>query len=150
TRLGLVEQIQGLSRRESETVHAVLGGTDPLSPQLVPHVIPLLAVDEYARLALEALRRAAPTSSGQLVDHLLDRKLDMGVRQRIPRVLVASPSALVVQGLLSGLEDPSFLIRLQCGRALAHLRRKYPDLPLNEADETNVFERVEAEIAVGR
>ena len=145
--LALEAQIAGLIGRDPAVIRSVLGSRESIRPELIPYVLPLLGSDSFARLALEALRRVVPASTGQLVDSLLSTEVDVAVRRRIPRVLVASHSERVVDGLMRGLEDEEFVVRLACGRALVQIRREHPEPPVLEA---KVFKLVEREIAYGR
>jgi len=94
----------------------------------VPYVIPLLARDDVAPGAVEALRRIAPHVIGMLVDVLLDPEEPVAVRRRIPRILAVVASPRVTEGLLRGLDDARSEVRLQCGRALARLHVARPEL----------------------
>lgn len=81
----------------------------------------LLAEPDLARDAAHALRRLAPRIRGQLLDLLLDARVDVMVRRRIPTILGAAPSALVVEGLVGALDDARFEVRFAVGRALRRL-----------------------------
>ncbi|MDQ3031860.1 MAG: hypothetical protein M3Y87_05535, partial [Myxococcota bacterium] len=94
---------------------------DPLEPELVPITLHLLAHPQLGRDALQALRRIAPSSTGVLVDALLDPRTPFEVRFRVPRVLRACTTRRAAEGLRAGLEDPRLEVRLQCARALVHL-----------------------------
>jgi hypothetical protein len=94
----------------------------------VAHIVALLGRNDLYSETLRALRRLAPGSTGQLLDALLDPELDPSIRQRVPRVLKASPSRRTVDGLLLGLEDASFEVRSQCGLALAEMGARNPGL----------------------
>ena len=102
----------------------------PLTPALVAPAILLLGWDELAPEALEALRRVAGSVVGQLTDALVDPATDFSIRRRLPRVLSATTTPRVIEGLLAGLEDPRFEVRYQCGRALARIRDADPGRPI--------------------
>jgi len=76
------------------------------------------------------LRRAAPRCTGQLIDALLEPGQDAVVRRRIPRVLRATPTQRVADGLLQGLRDERFDIRYRCTQALVKLREQNTALAL--------------------
>ena len=143
----LVAQIAALGTGEALEIRRVLQGDQPIAPRLVPHVIPLLARDDLAGLVIGVLRQIAPSCTGQMVDHLLDPTVEFDVRRRIPRVLIACPSARAVEGLLAGLDDERFEIRLPCGRSLARMRETYPGL---HVDPETIFRRVSREVEVER
>ena len=136
-----------LRSRDRERVLAVLRRDEELTSALIPHVIPLLAWDPVADDAIRALRNVAPTHVGALADALLDSYEDFAVRRRIPRVMAVCTSQRAVDSLLLGLEDIRFEVRFQCGRALAAIVAKQPDVRIDAAD---VFDVVQKEVAVGR
>jgi hypothetical protein len=112
-------------------VRRALRDASPLAPELVPFVIPLLAWDEVASRAVQALAAVADRHCGQLVDALLDPNEDFTVRRRIPRVLSAATTERAVDGLLRGLRDRRFEVRNRCGVALAKLHERLPDVPVD-------------------
>ncbi|MEP7327460.1 MAG: hypothetical protein ABI836_16030 [Gemmatimonadota bacterium] len=97
----------------------------PLTPELVPNVIPLLAWDEVARSAADRLRSIAPSIVGQLLDAMLDPEQEFSVRRRIPGILISAPSGRTVDGLLPGLQDKRFEVRYRTGRALVELQQRH-------------------------
>ncbi len=101
-----------------------------LDPALVSHVIPLLARDEIFPLAAASLRRAAGRCTGQLVDALLDPRLEPAVRRRIPRVLHGVATQRCADGLLLGLGADRFDVRYRCGQALLRLQARNPAVML--------------------
>jgi hypothetical protein len=103
----------------------------PLDATLVPHAIALLAWDEAAPGALEALRRVADVFPGQLVDALLTADQDFAVRRRLPRVLAETSALRAIEGLLRGLEDTRFEVRYRCGRALARIQGRTPQVAID-------------------
>ena len=86
--------------------------------------------------------RRAPSA-----DALLDPYEDFAVRRRIPRVMAVCRTQRAVDSLLLGLEDIRFEVRFQCGRSLAAIAAKQPDLRI---DAARVFDVVLKEVAVGR
>jgi HEAT repeat protein len=140
-------QILALRSRDQDRVRRVLHSDLPLSRQLVPHVIPLLAWDPVADDAVRALRRVAEERVGELVDALLDSSQDFAVRRRLARVFSVCSSQRAVDGLLLGLEDMRFEVRYQCARSLAAVLAKNPRA---RVDREFVFEVIEREVAVGR
>jgi AAA family ATP:ADP antiporter len=128
-----VRAVAELVSRDPDLIRGVLCGR-ALDGTLVSFVIPLLANDELFGDVLRALRSAAPGCTGQLVDALLDPEQDVIVRRRVPRVLTAVPTQRAADGLLAGLHDERFDIRLRCGQALVKVKRHEPTLEI-EADE---------------
>jgi hypothetical protein len=140
----VTQTLRDLRSSDAARVRAALSGTPALDPALVPEAIHLLAREEVARDALEALRRVAMSHAGQLVDALIDPGSEFAARRRIPGLLAGCPGALAVEGLIQGLGDPRFEVRYRCGRALTHLADRDPGLPI---DHLRIFEVIQREAA---
>jgi len=84
---------------------------------------------------------------GALADALLDPYEDFAVRRRIPRVMAVCSSQRAADSLVLGLADIRFEVRFQCGRALAAIAAKHPQIRI-AAD--GVFDVVQKEVAVSR
>jgi hypothetical protein len=109
-------------------VRRALRDASPIAAELVPLVIPLLAWDDVASRALQALRAVVDRHCGQLTDSLLDPDEDFSIRRRLPRVLSSATTGRAADGLLSGLRDRRFEVRYQCGIALAKLHDRLDDV----------------------
>jgi ATP:ADP antiporter, AAA family len=142
-----MQEIMSLRSRDRDRVRAVLRREAELTPELMPHVIPLLAWDLVATDAIRALQKVAPKHAGALADVLLDPYEDFAVRRRIPRVMAVCSSQRAVDSLVLGLADIRFEVRFQCGRALAAIVGKHPQVRIGGA---GVFDVVQKEVAVGR
>lgn len=142
----ITESLRGLRSGDAAQVKRALAGAT-LDPALVPQAIQLLARDDVARDALQALRRVAIPHAGQLVDALIDPGSAFAVRRRIPQLLAACPEARVVDGLTQGLADGRFDVRLRCARALAHLLDHDPALAI---DRDRILVAIQREASVGR
>lgn len=116
----------------------------PLEPELIGHVVELLAWDTVAEEAIVALRHTGPRAVGTLIAAMLDRGEQFAIRRRAPRAIGGPPDALLVEGLLEGLRTDRFEIRFQCARTLARLvgDRSIP------VDPARVVERILAEVSV--
>jgi hypothetical protein len=125
-----VELARDLRSGEPDLIRAALATLRPPDPALTPLLVTLLASDDVFPEVLRALRSLAPRATGQLIDALVDPDQPAAVRQRIPRVLKACPTARAVDGLVVGLDDPDFSVRLACGRVLAWLRERHDGLAL--------------------
>jgi ATP:ADP antiporter, AAA family len=127
----MLDAIQDLRSGSIERVRAALGRQKPLAPELVPHVLPLLArVDLYTE-ALHALVPAAGEVTGQLLDVLLSPKADFVLRRRVPRVLSRCSTQRAADGLMMGLGDARFEVRYECGRALLHITDENPAVQIS-------------------
>ena len=120
-------RLLALRSREAARVRQALRA-GPLEAEHVPQAIALLAWDDVARAAVDALGDAATHHAGQLVDALLDPETDFAVRRRVPLALARARSQRVADGLLEGLLDQRFEVRYRCGRALARLHAEAPTL----------------------
>ncbi|HEY6559807.1 MAG TPA: MFS transporter [Polyangiaceae bacterium] len=142
----LLDATADLRSADLASIRRVLSARS-LDPVLVPHVIPLLANDELAREVVSTLRSVARRVSGQLVDTLLDRSQSVVVRRRIPRVLRVCDGLVAVAGLTSGLADPLFEIRQQCGLAILRITERCPELM---PPETQILTAVVQEVAADK
>ncbi|HUS32984.1 MAG TPA: hypothetical protein VMZ53_30990 [Kofleriaceae bacterium] len=98
---------------------------------LTGFLILLLAHKQLHAPALQALCRAAPVATGQLIDALLDPAMDFVVRRRIPRALASCASQRAADGLLLGLADERFEVRYACGRALIEISDANPGVVIS-------------------
>jgi AAA family ATP:ADP antiporter len=143
----LLAEIAALRGGDPSRVRGLLARTRSLQPAVAAHVIPLLARDDLASEATSVLRANARRLCGQIVDALLDDRVEFTVRRRLPRVLSASATPRAVDGLLEGLKDGRFEVRYQCGRALARIQGAAPSIAF---ERERVFEAVLRETALGR
>jgi ATP:ADP antiporter, AAA family len=115
----LVQAIVDLRGSDPARTRAALAA--PLAPELVAHVVPLLARDDVAREALRALQSVAERATGTLADALLDPARDVIVRRRLPRVFERTATPRAVRALIEGLFDAELEVRHQCALALLRL-----------------------------
>lgn len=142
----LDQRQRDLASSNPEVVAAAL--TDgPLAPGLVEAAIGLLAWDEVAMPAVQALGTVARSETGRLVAHLLDPEEDFAIRRRLVRVLVGAPGPEAFDGLLHALEDQRFEVRYRAGRALARMTSQDPALRVTSE---RVIAAVLREVAVER
>ena len=104
-------------------IRKVLAST--LDPDLVGHVVPLLANDDVAGHAQRALRAVATRATGQLIDAMIDERRPAVVRRRMAPVLSAAGTQRAADGLILGLADEALEVRARCARALARLREDF-------------------------
>jgi ATP:ADP antiporter, AAA family len=95
-----------------------------VEPGLVAAALPLLRRDDLFGDVIPALRHAAPACTGQLLDALLDERVDPVIRRRIPRVLASVPTQRAADGLLAGLESERLDLRYRCAQALVRFRQR--------------------------
>ncbi|MBA3459598.1 MAG: hypothetical protein H0T46_06540 [Deltaproteobacteria bacterium] len=140
-----LDRIAALRSRSISRVRDVLDNEPSI--ELVPHILPLVAWDEVAPAALNALVALAPRCTGTIVDALLDADRDFTIRRRLPAVLTAGEPSLAGVGLWRALADQRFEVRYRAGRALLELRHAGRSLPCSP-DE--VYELVTRELSVER
>ena len=119
----------------------------PLTLELVPLVVPLLAWDEVARDAMKALRPLAERATGLFTDYLIDPDSDFSIRRRLPLVLADTTTQRAADGLLAGLEDRRFEVRYRCGRVLSRIHARDGTL---RVDRAHVLVLIDREVAVDR
>src|SRR5690606_13176076 len=139
-------QILALRSGSIDAVRGVLS-SESIDPALASHLIPLLAWDDVSDDVIRALRLIAPRILEQLVEALLDPPREFAVRRRVPRVIAAVGSARAVEGLREGLADKRFEVRFQCGRALAVIHRRHPEISV---DRSAILAAVLRELEVDR
>ncbi len=132
------------SRDARRVIRALRDG--PLHPALALQAIPLLAWDDVAQEAIEALRTAGPETMAPLVARLLDPDEEFTIRRRVPLVLGTYPDPRAVEALVEGLADRRFEVRYRCGRALSHVLGLEPALRVRPE---RVYEAISREARVG-
>jgi AAA family ATP:ADP antiporter len=138
------ERVRSFASDDPDQVRAALRASEG-DLRLVPHAIGLLVRFDVIDDVLRHLREMAPRCLGQLTDALVGRDQRLLVRRRIPRVLESCEHPRAVDGLVLGLGDPDFEVRLQCARALARLATRDPGLrPSTQA----IHAAVERELAL--
>jgi len=139
-----VLQIVALQSRDANRIRRVLDPRNPIHASILPHVIPLLEDRAVAANAMRALQLVADAHSGALLDALFDPTRTPVVRRRLARVLAVCRSQVVVDGLLSAVEDPLPDVRAQSARSLFRIRRRYPDVRI---DPDRMLDLVRTELA---
>ena len=138
---GPLQILADLRSRDAARVTAALSrGSAPDRLQSA-QVIELLAWDEVLPAARAALEKAASAQQGMLVDALLDPTTDFVIRRRLPRLLGEAASERSLRGLIDGLGDLRFEVRYHCGRAIARLLQKDPQLSIDRSRIIAVIER---------
>ena len=118
-----------------------------LAADEVETVIDLLAWNEVAPQAIQALSEAATRNSGLLLKHLLDPEEDFAIRRRLVNALSASRTVEVFDGLMEALKDQRFEVRYRAGRAMSTMADQIGGL---RVPRERVLEAVQREIAVDR
>jgi len=142
----LVEATRDALSENAERRTRALTRLQPHSPALACAIL-ALAHPERCEQALQALRANAESSTGQLLDALLDPAMDFVVRRRIPRALDQCATQRAVDGLLLGLSEERFEVRYACGRALLRVSEKNPQLQISSEV---VFAAVQRELESGK
>ena len=140
----LLRTIEQLRSGDPRRVLRTLATHSPLAPELIGHVVPLLAWDAVAEEAVDALRATGRRAAGALLDATLDPDEEFSVRRRAPRGIDGAADPMVVAGLIRGLEAERFEIRFQCARTLHRIL----DGATGRVDPRTVMDRVLAEVSV--
>lgn len=143
----VVQGIATLRSADRLRIITLLSREEGLPGPLVPHAIPLLAVDPLADYALFALRKVAEEHVGQLTDALMDPNQEFAVRRRLARVFSVCVSQRAAKGLLAGLDDARFDVRFQAARSLSAVLSRNEGIVI---DPARIYEVVLREVAVGR
>ena len=143
----LIQQIATLRSNDPREAIHLLSREQGLAGALVPHAIPLLAIDALADYALFALRKVAEEHVGQLTDALLDRNRELAVRRRLARVFSVCVSQRAAHALLAALDDERFDVRFQVARSLSAIAARNPAIVI---DPARIYDVVLREVAVGR
>jgi AAA family ATP:ADP antiporter len=141
----LVQAIVDLGSGDSARIQRALRN-HPSEPLLVAHVIPLLDSEVDTDAARGFLRRNSTRCPGQLADALLDHRLPVAVRHRLPAILDRCDDVRAAQGLQAALEDEDFELRFQAAQALTRLIARHDRHRL--ASE-RVYALIERELDVG-
>jgi ATP:ADP antiporter, AAA family len=140
----ILARLTGLRHPDPARVRTAIREPGKWEPVIVAQMIDLLARDEVARQANEALRAYLPSAVGQLVDRLADSGTDPKIRKRIPRLLASSKNPLAWDALFRQLGDHSAEIRYRCGRALAEIGERHPEF---RPPADLIFRAVERELS---
>lgn len=143
----ILHGIATLRSPDRRRIIALLSQEEGLPAPLVPHAIPLLAVDPLADYALFALRKVAEEHVGQLTDALMDPNQEFAVRRRLARVFSVCVSQRAADGLLAALDDARFDVRFQAARSLSAILSRNERIAIEPA---RIYEIVLREVAVGR
>jgi hypothetical protein len=143
----ILEGIATLRSPDRRPIIALLSREEGLPGPLVPHAIPLLAVDPLADYALFALRKVAEEHVGQLADALIDPNQEFAVRRRLARVFSVCVSQRAADGLVAALDDVRFDVRFQAARSLSAILSRNNRITV---DPARIYEVVLKEVAVGR
>jgi AAA family ATP:ADP antiporter len=138
----VIMAIADLRSGQTERIQKVLAG-QTITTTLLPHVILLLAEQDHLREVFRAIRPLASTATGQLVDALLDRRVHPVIRRRLPLILGQADNQWAINGLMVGLADEDWDVRLRCGQALQKLRENHRQLKF---ERTLLMHFIEQEI----
>jgi len=152
-RAALAARVAQPSAREADLasddparVHAGLAA-GPITPDLAPRVIALLARDQVAADALHALRGSVDPLFPALDAALRDPDSPLAVRRRLPRAIAFCEDPRAWETLLAGMQDQRFDVRLQCALALDRWQSHHPDY---HPDPEHLFDAVVRELTRDR
>lgn len=137
---------EGLTSSQPDMVISALE-SGPLREDQIESAISLLAWDEVAIRAMQALKPIALSNPAPLLLHLLNQDEDFAIRRRLVRVLADATSEEAFAGVLEALKDQRFEVRYRAGRALARMLSQNPEL---RVERETVVQAVLREVAVER
>lgn len=115
----LTRRLAALRSGDEAVVKCTLSSLRRVDPVLAPAVVELLAWRAVLPEARRVLEAAGGRHAGLLADWLLDPATDFNIRRRLPGVLAAVRGGRALAGLVAGLDDARFEVRLECARGLA-------------------------------
>jgi hypothetical protein len=143
----VLRELAELRTGDPKRIRAVLAQTDTANPLIAAQAIQLLRQKELAREVRAALRKSGRKIVGVLCDHLLDPGQDLAIRRQIPRLLSSYAGRRSLHGLVLGLEDERFEVRMQCARGLVHMKGARPDL---DVPARLIYTAVDRELSSGK
>ncbi len=115
-------------------------------PVLIPNVVGL-STGPHAGEAKQYLREAGPRATRQLVALLLDGKHSVRNRREIAAALATVSTRTALDGLVLGLGEPEFDVRLACARAAVGITTRVPGLA---PDPKMIYGILRRELRAGR
>jgi hypothetical protein len=111
-------QVAQLRSGGAAEVRNAVAAADAGHPLVAAQLVQLLGSREVGAQALARLQTVADRWVGLFCDCLAGSGLDFEIRRKIPGLLAGVPYQRAVDGLLVGLSDDRFEVRVQCSRAL--------------------------------
>jgi hypothetical protein len=142
----ILDQVAALRSPDPRRVTASLRVGNVSDPLVATQVCLLLGRNDHAQAAHAALVGNAGKVLGLITDLMLDTSLEVSVRRRLPRIIASVRGQRSVDGLLAGLEDTRFEVRLACARSLAKIctRESRAAIPTQR-----ILAAVDRELAIG-
>jgi len=141
-----LERLSALRSADVRLVHSALRTADLSDVVVAAQVCLLLGSNDHAESACAALNGRAGRVLGMLTDLMLDASLDVSLRRRIPRIIASVPGQRAAEGLMAGLDDGRFEVRLQCARSLGKICAKDPR---PRVSSERILVAVDRELAIG-
>jgi hypothetical protein len=126
-------RILDLQSNDTDRVRQALDHSEPLTDDMIPRVVPLLAWDPVYPSASKALQGVVEDHVDLLIETVVDPSTDFAIRRRLPPILAIGSSPHIVEALLRTLTDKRFEVRYQAALALARMRHRLPDLVIDRA-----------------
>jgi len=142
----VVLRILALQSGDPRRIRGAIEEIDSIPSELTPQLIALLGTTSVALDVMRGLRAIAPSRSGALVDALLDIRLAAVVRRRVARIMSVCHTPDALYGLLQACDDDDTSLRRQCARTLFLVRRRHPEIALQE---DRVFSLIDREVESG-
>ena len=134
-------RILELQSGDIDRVRRALDSAEPLTADMIPWVVPLLAWDPVYRSASKALQGVVEDHVDRLIETVVDPSTDFAIRRRLPPILAVGSSPRIVEALLRTLTDKRFEVRYRAALALARMHRRLPDLMIDRERVLEVIAR---------
>ena len=118
------------------TIKAIGTATDP---EMVQHIIPLLAEKAFRPTVLEAFNVYGQQILPILKNHVAERRQPLSVLRFIPAAMQSFHSKEAVHQLLGILNHEDLTVRLEVVRALSAIRATHPQLKFNKYKVVSVI-----------
>ncbi|WP_291966014.1 Npt1/Npt2 family nucleotide transporter [Maribacter sp.] len=118
------------------TIKAIGTATDP---EMVQHIIPLLAEKAFRPTVLEAFNVYGQQILPILKNHVAERRQPLSVLRFIPTAMQSFHSKEAVHHLLGILNHEDLTVRLEVVRALSTIRATHPQLKFNKYKVVSVI-----------
>ncbi|HKY37405.1 MAG TPA: hypothetical protein VJN18_15790 [Polyangiaceae bacterium] len=120
---GVLNDVRVLLGNDVAAIRELLARSE-LDQRLAAFVVPHLANDQLAKLALSALRAMGPDVVGLLADVMLSSSQLLPVRRRVPHVLRALRGPRVASALTRALSADALEVRYRAALALMEVARE--------------------------
>lgn len=117
----------------SVRVQAIKSAGLQWSESLFPALLPSLALPRAELSVIRTLVEAGTSLEPKLLDALIDERLDLPVRRRLPKVIALTGHQRSLDVLMTLLEHPDTELLIAAARAAAKIRARLPETTFDKA-----------------